>query len=144
MLLFGENDRKQLGLEGIEKLNDLKNNLFEKKVLNYKNFKMIKNGWYHNLLIFNENGKDKLYGFGCNNKGQIGEFNVGKNSSDLVEIKFFNDKKIKDIECGAFHNLILLGYYLLFIKYLIFNIYYYYFLFYYLLLFIFIIYNYLF
>ena len=132
MLLFGENSRKHIGVEGIENLNNLTNNIFEKKNLNYKNFKMIKNGDSHNLLLFNENGKDKLYGFGSNNEGQIGEFNVGKNSSDLVEIKFFNDKKIKDIECGAFHNLILLGYYyLLFI--LLFFIYFllFYYLFYY-------------
>ena len=114
MLLFGWNNNKQLGLEGIDNLNNLTNNIFEKKNLNYKNFKMIKNGWSHNLLIFNENGKDKLYGFGSNKNGQIGEFNIGNNTSDLVEIKFFNDKKIKDIECGSHHNLILLGYYLLF------------------------------
>ena len=117
MLLFGDNNRKQIGLEGIKNLNNLTNNIIEKKKLNYKNFKIIKNGYDYNLLLFNENGKDKLYGFGCNNNGEIGEFNVGKNNSDLVEIKFFNDKKIKDIECGVSHNLILLGYYLLFIIY---------------------------
>jgi hypothetical protein len=28
-------------------------------------------------------------------------------SKDLIELKFFNEKKIKDLKCGILHNLIL-------------------------------------
>jgi len=72
---------------------------------------MIKSGGYHNLLLIS----DKLYGFGCNFYGQLG-YSGGGNFSNLNEISFFNEKKIKNIECGRFHNLILLSF-LIFIFY---------------------------
>jgi len=39
---------------------------------------------------------------------QLGE-NLKNKTSELIEIKFFENKKIKDIKCGENHNLILLG-----------------------------------
>jgi hypothetical protein len=86
---------------------------------------MIKNGYNNNFLIFNENGKDKIYGFGGNGCGKLGSYDYGKNTYDIVEFKYFSDKKIKDFQCGTSHNLILLGYINYFLFLLIFFIYFY-------------------
>jgi len=99
----------------------MSNNLIEKKKnFNFKNLKIFRNGSVHNLLLFSENGKEKLYGFGYNGSKQLGT-SQHLNFSDLTEIPYFNDKKIKNIECGQGHNLILLGFiYFLFIYLFIF------------------------
>jgi hypothetical protein len=51
LFMFGENNCKQLGLEDVQNLNTLTNNLFEKKNLKINNFNLLKNGDSHNLVL---------------------------------------------------------------------------------------------
>jgi alpha-tubulin suppressor-like RCC1 family protein len=67
------------------------------------------------ILIFNfyfkkkiEKKKENIFGFGNNENGELGFSDVEK-SSNLIQISFFNDKKIKDFCCGNGSNYVLIG-----------------------------------
>jgi hypothetical protein len=61
-------------------------------------------------LIFKkiEYRKENLFGFGSTEDGKLGDF-FELNSSKLINIKFFNDKKIKNFCCGAHSSYVLIG-----------------------------------
>jgi hypothetical protein len=52
-------------------------------------------------------GKQTVYGFGYNLKGQLGN---GTNNNEFVPVKIFTDENIESIACGNSHTLMLKGF----------------------------------
>lgn len=64
------------------------------------------------FLIFKQKieiKKENIFSFGSNDSGQLGY--SGENSSNLNQISFFNDKKIKNFCCGFGSSYVLIGYF---------------------------------
>jgi alpha-tubulin suppressor-like RCC1 family protein len=72
-----------------------------------KKIKKTSFGWGHVLILIEENGKNNLFGFGCNDKGQLG-INDGS-TSKLSNVNFFNDKNILDFMSGYSSSYVLIG-----------------------------------
>jgi hypothetical protein len=95
-----------------QKVEDIKNKTMkETNILNLIKFKdeLVSMTPKKNIKTKNcfVKGKQTVYGFGYNLKGQLGN---GTNSNETVPVKIFTDENIESIACGNSHTLMLKGF----------------------------------
>jgi len=107
---FGENKYGQLGRTSKEKKKDPIPSIVDMKgkIGEDDTVVAVYCGWSHSIIHIEgqEKGSDRFFGFGRNDKGQLG---TGNNQHVNLPIEIFSDKKIKSIGCGSESTMIIDG-----------------------------------
>jgi alpha-tubulin suppressor-like RCC1 family protein/cation transport regulator ChaC len=102
---FGENKYGQLGRPIEEKLDPVPSLVQGLESISASSRLQVVSGWSHTVLIVeSENGTTRAFGWGRNDKGQLG---TGTTDSVPASLELFADKKIQSIVCGSESTMVL-------------------------------------
>eukprot|EP00537_Pseudo-nitzschia_pungens_P012604 CAMPEP_0172387762 /NCGR_PEP_ID=MMETSP1061-20121228/5011_1 /TAXON_ID=37318 /ORGANISM="Pseudo-nitzschia pungens, Strain cf. pungens" /LENGTH=677 /DNA_ID=CAMNT_0013117491 /DNA_START=132 /DNA_END=2165 /DNA_ORIENTATION=+ len=95
---FGENKYGQLGRK-TEKKKGCKPSLVDMDgKIRKDDIVRVDCGWSHTIIHVKSKEGNKLFGWGRNDKGQLGN---GSNAQVDTPIEIFSDKKVKNVQCGS-------------------------------------------
>ena len=102
---FGENKYGQLGRPTQEKTDPVPSLVQGLESISASSRLQVVSGWSHTILIVeSEDGTTRVFGWGRNDKGQLG---TGTTDSVSASLELFADKKIQSVVCGSESTMVL-------------------------------------
>jgi len=95
---FGENKYGQLGRKTKERKGCTPSVVSMEGIIERDDIVSVYCGWSHTIIQVKNTGGNRFFGFGRNDKGQLG---FPPNSQEHEPIELFTDKKIRSIQCGS-------------------------------------------
>jgi len=95
---FGENKYGQLGRKTIESKGCSPSVVSMEGIIKRDDIVSVYCGWSHTIIQVESPGGKRFFGFGRNDKGQLG---FSPNIQEYKIIELFTDRKIRSIQCGS-------------------------------------------